>query len=235
MNPIEQRQPRARRGQADRPAPEFEERVVQIDRVARVVKGGRRFRFRATVVIGDRKGRVGLGLGKAGEVQGAIQKAVAVAKKDLITVPSIDGTVPFAVTASHAGAKLLVKPARPGTGIIAGGAVRPVIELSGISNVLSKSLGSDNRINSAKAAILALREVARADISPLLHAAKATAKPAIDAVDQVAEDQPAQTKAAAKSTVTKAASSKTTAKKAKRPTATKAAPKSTTKQTKEPS
>lgn len=146
---------------------EFEERVVQIDRVARVVKGGRRFRFRATVVIGDRKRRVGLGVAKAGEVQGAIQKAIAVAKKEMITVKVINDTIPFAITSQFAGAKLLLKPARPGTGIIAGGAVRPIVELAGITNILSKSLGSDNRINNAKATLKALAEIANTDISKI--------------------------------------------------------------------
>src|SRR5205814_1558205 len=98
--------------------------------------------FRATVVIGDRKSRVGLGVAKASEVQGAIQKAVAEAKKEMITIETIKGTIPFELTSTFAGAKLLLKPAHPGTGIIAGGAVRPIIELSGITNILSKSLGS---------------------------------------------------------------------------------------------
>ncbi len=159
-----------------RPASEFEERVVQIDRVARVVKGGRRFRFRATVVVGDRKNRVGLGIAKAGEVQGAIQKAVAVAKKDMITVKIINHTIPFAVNTSFSGADLMMKPARPGTGIIAGGAVRPIIELSGITNILSKSLGSNNRINNAKAAMRGLRLISETDISKLTDRIAAVAK-----------------------------------------------------------
>lgn len=161
--------------QMNRPPSEFEERVVQIDRVARVVKGGRRFRFRATVVIGDGKHRVGLGIAKAGEVQGAIQKAIAVAKKDMITVKIVGDTIPFQTLSRFAGAKLLMKPARPGTGIIAGGAVRPVIELSGITNILSKSLGSNNRINNAKAAIVALKEIAATDLTKLEQANAAKA------------------------------------------------------------
>jgi small subunit ribosomal protein S5 len=169
---------------------EFEERVVQIDRVARVMKGGRRFRFRATVVVGDRKGRVGLGVGKGTDVQTAIQKAIAVAKKSQITVKIHRDSVPFEVTARFAGAKLLMKPARPGTGIIAGGAVRPVIELSGIANILSKSLGSDNRINNAKAAIAGLQLMAATDISRIAGPAikKDAPKAAVDAEEASADE-----------------------------------------------
>lgn len=171
----------------NRPPSEFEERVVQIDRVSRVVKGGRRFRFRATVVIGDRKRRVGLGIAKSSDVQGAIQKAVADAKKNLVTVKTIRDTIPFALTARFSGAQLLMKPARPGTGIIAGGAVRPIVELSGITNILSKSLGSDNRINNAKAAIQGLREIAATDISALTPTATETVRPKTDAKAETAD------------------------------------------------
>lgn len=150
-----------------RPQSEYEERVVQIDRVARVQKGGRRFRFRATVVVGDRKGKLGLGVAKAADVQGAIRKAVDDAKKEFVEVPTIDQTIPFELVTSFAGAKVLLKPARKGTGIIAGGAVRPVIELAGITNILSKSLGSDNRINNAKAALEGLKTMAATDLSRL--------------------------------------------------------------------
>lgn len=160
------------RGRGPRPprpqAPsEFDERIVQIDRVARVVKGGRRFRFRATVVLGDRKGKVGLGISKGADVQTAIRKAVTDAKKNMIVAPIIEDSIPFEMTSRFAGAKVLLKPARRGTGIIAGGAVRPVIELAGITNVLSKSLGSNNRINNAKAALLALKQMADSDLTKL--------------------------------------------------------------------
>lgn len=160
----------------NRPQSEFEERVVQIDRVARVQKGGRRFRFRATVVIGDRKGKIGLGIAKASDVQGAIRKAVAEAKKEMMTVQIHEQSIPFSVLTTFAGAKLLMKPARPGTGIIAGGAVRPVIELSGITNILAKSLGSENRINNAKAAMQALKQLSETDISKLAKT-KPTSEP----------------------------------------------------------
>jgi small subunit ribosomal protein S5 len=135
---------------------EFEEEVIQIDRVTRVVKGGRRLRFRATVVIGNRKGKVGVGIGKSTEVQGAIKKAIAQAKKSLIEVPMVAQTIPHRVAVKFKSAKLIVMPARPGTGIIAGGPLRKVIELAGVKDVLSKCLGSKNRLNNSQAAILAL-------------------------------------------------------------------------------
>lgn len=135
---------------------EFEEEVIQVDRVTRVVKGGRRLRFRATVVIGDKKGMVGYGIGKATEVQQAIQKAVAKARKRLIKVPVYNGTIPHTIQVKFKASQVLMKPASVGTGIIAGGAVRQIVELAGIHNVLSKSLGSTNRINTAKATYKAL-------------------------------------------------------------------------------
>src|SRR5437870_816893 len=123
---------------------EFEEKVISIDRVARVVKGGRRFRFRATVVVGDGKGRVGVGVGKGGEVMTSIAKAVATAKKNLITVELNGQTIPHEVEVRFSGARVLLKPASEGTGVIAGGAVRSVVEAVGIRDLLSKSLGSSN-------------------------------------------------------------------------------------------
>lgn len=138
---------------------QFEERVVSIDRVARVVKGGRRFRFRALVVIGDKKGRVGIGIAKGADVQAAVSKAVDMAKKRLVTVPVFNGTLPHEAQAKVAGANIFVKPASPGTGLIAGGVVRTVLELAGYSNALSKSLGSSNKINSAYATLEALKSI----------------------------------------------------------------------------
>ncbi len=138
---------------------EFEEEVIQVDRVTRVVKGGRRLRFRATVVIGDKKGTVGYGIGKATEVQQAIQKAVAKAKKRLIKVPVYNGTIPHMVQVKYKASVVLMKPASIGTGIIAGGAVRQIMELAGIHNILSKSLGSTNKINTAKATYEALTKL----------------------------------------------------------------------------
>ncbi|MFA6024160.1 MAG: 30S ribosomal protein S5 [Candidatus Gracilibacteria bacterium] len=138
---------------------EFEEEVIQVDRVTRVVKGGRRLRFRATVVIGNKKGTVGYGIGKATEVQQAIQKAVAKAKKRLIKVPVYNGTIPHMIQVKFKASQVLMKPASIGTGIIAGGAVRQILELAGVSNVLSKSLGSTNKINTAKATYKALTKL----------------------------------------------------------------------------
>lgn len=135
---------------------QFDERVVNIDRVARVVKGGRRFRFRALVVIGDHKGKVGIGISKGADVTAAVAKAVEVAKKNMITVAIHNGTLPHESQAKVGGANILLMPASPGTGLIAGGVVRTVLEVTGISNALSKSLGSSNKINSAYATIEAL-------------------------------------------------------------------------------
>jgi small subunit ribosomal protein S5 len=156
-----------RRGRRDGNMPQeekqFDERVVHIDRVARVVKGGRRFRFRALVVVGDRKGKVGIGISKGADVTAAVAKAVEVAKKNLVKINIYKGTVPHEAEAKVSGARILVKPAAPGTGLIAGGVVRTVLEVAGISNVLSKSLGSTNKINIAYATLEALQSVVPAD------------------------------------------------------------------------
>jgi small subunit ribosomal protein S5 len=135
---------------------EFEEKVIAIDRVARVVKGGRRFRFRATVVVGDGKGRVGVGVGKGSEVMTSIAKAVSRAKAQMITVPLKGNTIPHEIQVRFAGAIVLLKPASAGTGVIAGGAVRNVVEVAGIRDLLTKSLGSSNKVNNAYATALAL-------------------------------------------------------------------------------
>ncbi len=135
---------------------EFDEEVVQIDRVTRVVKGGRRLRFRATVVIGDRKGRIGIGIGKSAEVAGAIQKAIAKAKVSLIRVPIFRDTIPHDIKIKYKASRILMLPAGEGTGIIAGGAVRKVVELAGIKNILSKSFGTNNRVSNTQAAYKAL-------------------------------------------------------------------------------
>ncbi len=136
---------------------EYQEAVIQIDRVTRVVKGGRRLRFRATVCIGNQKGKVGVGLGKSKEVTGAIQKAVARAKKNMITIKLDQSTIAHEIQAKFKSANVLIKPASQGTGLIAGGAVRTVLELAGIKNVLTKSLGSNNKINTTRATIEALK------------------------------------------------------------------------------
>jgi small subunit ribosomal protein S5 len=142
---------------------QYEEQTISIDRVARVVKGGRRFRFKALVVVGDRKNKVGVGVSKGQDVQQAVSKATEVAKKNMITVPIVNGTIPHDVEVKLTGARVLLKPAAPGTGIIAGGVVRTVIGTIGISNLLSKSLGSNNKVNIAYATIKALASLVPRD------------------------------------------------------------------------
>jgi small subunit ribosomal protein S5 len=138
---------------------QFDERTLHVDRVARVVKGGRRFRFRALVVVGDRKNRVGIGISKGADVTAAVTKATEVAKKHMITVQTYKGTLPHDAEAKVGGAKILIKPASAGTGLIAGGVVRTILEVAGVSNALSKSLGSTNKANTAYATIAALESI----------------------------------------------------------------------------
>ena len=138
---------------------EFEERVVTINRVTKVVKGGRRFRFAALVVIGDKKGRVGYGTGKANEVPDAIKKAIENAKKNLFTVPIVGTSIPHEMTGSYGAGEVFLRPAAEGTGVIAGGAIRDVLELAGITDVLSKCIGSRTPINMVRATVDALENM----------------------------------------------------------------------------
>lgn len=139
--------------------PVMQEVVIHVNRVARVVKGGRRFRFQALVAVGDGATQVGVGVSKGADVQAAVIKAVAVAKKNIITIPLFSATIPHDIESKIGGSRIMLKPASPGTGIIAGGTVRAIINLTGIHNLLSKSLGSSNKINTAYATVNALKSL----------------------------------------------------------------------------
>jgi small subunit ribosomal protein S5 len=184
---------------------QFDEQTLHIDRVARVVKGGRRFRFRALVVVGDHKGKVGIGLSKGADVSSAITKANDAAKKNFVTVPLYKGTLPHDVEAKVSGAHILVKPASSGTGLIAGGAVRTILEVAGVQNALSKSLGSSNKTNISYATLSALTQ--------LVPANKWIPKPAkvVKAPKKSAEKPAAEKSATPKAATTKKAPEKSSA------------------------
>ena len=152
-----------RKPRRDQREQEFEERVVTINRVTKVVRGGRRFRFAAVVVVGDKKGRVGFGTGKANEVPDAIRKGIEDAKKNLINVKLINGSLPHANTGTFGAGEVFVRPASEGTGVIAGGAIRDIMELAGVTDVLTKCIGSRTPINMIRATFNALNEMKTVD------------------------------------------------------------------------
>lgn len=158
-NANNQKQRRPRRSQAPREKEEFEQKLIEIRRVTRVMAGGKRMRFRACVVIGDRKGRVSYGIGKGPDVTIAIQKAITRAKKRVIHVPIVNDTIPHDVFHKFSAAKILIKPAPRGTGVKAGGAVRIVLDYAGVQNVVAKILGTNNKMNNVKATYDALKSM----------------------------------------------------------------------------
>ncbi|MFA6382873.1 MAG: 30S ribosomal protein S5 [Parcubacteria group bacterium] len=145
-----------------REKPEYDQKLLDLARVTRVVKGGRRFRFRATLVIGNRKGKVGVGVGKGSDVSDAIRKAFDDAKKNMIVVPMRKNTIPHELVYKVGSAKIILKPAAPGKGVIAGGAIRAVVDLAGIKDIVSKSLGTSNKLNVARAAVAAFASLGNA-------------------------------------------------------------------------
>lgn len=204
---------RNRRPEIQQEEKQFDERTLHIDRVARVVKGGRRFRFRALVVVGDRKHKVGIGMAKGADVTAAVAKATDVAKKNLVSIPVYKGTLPHEVAAKVSGAHILLKPASAGTGLIAGGVVRTILEVAGVSNALSKSLGSSNKANTSYATLKALQSLVPAAqwiTQPSQPKAAKSPKKAVTQVGSVkkAEDD----KSVAKSSSKKKATTKSTLK-----------------------
>ena len=145
----------------DRPKDDMEQRILEVARVTRVMAGGKRMNFRACIAIGDKKGSVGVGVGKGADVTMAVNKAVNKAKKDMVSVPFVNDTIPHAVLQKMGAALIMIKPAKKGRGVIAGGVTRVILELAGVKNITSKALGSNNKINNARCTIEALRNLRR--------------------------------------------------------------------------
>lgn len=200
MGPRDNQRGGRRRDPRDMPQEEkqFDERVINVNRVARVVKGGRRFRFQALVVLGDHKGKVGIGVSKGADVTAAVTKATEVAKKHMVKIELYKGTVPHEAEARVGGARILVKPASAGTGLIAGGTVRTVLEVAGVNNALSKSLGSTNKINTAYATVAALQSIVPA--KQWVTGTPQAAKPAKAVPTEAAEKAAKSAKKPAKAT-----------------------------------
>lgn len=156
MKDMNQRQPREIKEK-----PEFEENVLQVDRVSRTVKGGKRMRFRALVIIGNKNGKIGMGVGKAAEVVDAVAKAKTIAKKHILEVPIVNNTIPYPIDIHQGAAHLILKPAKEGTSIIAGGTIRVICNLAGIKNLVAKILGTANKINNAQTTFQALENLAK--------------------------------------------------------------------------
>ena len=156
---MEKRRRQSSRDGGDRERNEFDQKVVEVKRVTRVVAGGKRMRFRALVVIGDHKGKVGMGLKKGADVAESVNKAVNAAKKNMVVLPLVNGTIPHALLIMYKSSSLMLKPAKPGSGVIAGGAVRSVMDLAGVKNVVSKMLGSNNKVNNVKAVFAAFSKM----------------------------------------------------------------------------
>ncbi|MBU1992686.1 30S ribosomal protein S5 [Patescibacteria group bacterium] len=198
------KKPFQKRSNVPKEVKEYDEEVIEIRRVTRVVKGGRRLRFRATVVIGDRKGKIGIGVGKSTEVTGAIQKAISQAKKTVVKVILDEGTIPHEMKIKHKSTRLILLPAGPGTGLIAGGTVRKILDLAGVKNILSKSVGTSNKLGNTYATYEALMQMQE---TPLMLKKKAKKK-----VDSAERSE------APKAAESDSASAKTSAEpKAKRP------------------
>ncbi len=200
-----------RRGGIREEAKEFQEEILSIARVTRVTAGGRQLRFRVAIIIGDGKGRVGLGMGKSGEVQGAIEKAIRDAKKNLITFPIVDGTIAHDVTVNFKSSAIYLHPAHPGTGIIAGGAARKVFAVSGVKDVIAKQHGAPNTVTNARVTLKALQSLKPTAQIKSFAAKTASSEKKVASEKETTDEKPAPKKAPAKKETT---ASKTPAKKA---------------------